>query len=37
VVPDAEYIGRQRELMKFGFEWDPATNELKAAISVEVL
>jgi hypothetical protein len=37
LVPDAEYIGRQRELMKFGFEWDPATNELKAAISVEVL
>ena len=37
LVPDGEYIGRQRELMKFGFDRDPATNELKAAISVELL
>jgi hypothetical protein len=36
-VPDFEYIGRQRELMKFGFDRDPATNEFKAAISVELL
>ena len=37
LVPDAEYVGRQRELMKFGFDRDPATNELKATISVELL
>ena len=37
LVPDAEYVGRQRELMKFGFDRDTATNELKATISVEML
>jgi hypothetical protein len=37
LVPDAEYIGRQRELMKFGFDRDASTHELKAAVSVELL
>lgn len=36
LVPDAEYVTR-RELAKFGFDRDPATNEMKAAISVELL
>jgi hypothetical protein len=37
LVPDAEYIGRQRELLKFGFDRDASTSEMKAAISVELL
>jgi len=37
LVPDCEYIGRQREHMKFAFDRDASTNEMKAAISVEQL
>jgi hypothetical protein len=37
LVPDAEYIGRQRELTKFGLDRDASTNEIKAAVSVVLL
>src|SRR5438094_2089397 len=36
LVPDGEYIAR-RELVKFGFDRDTSTGEMKAAISVELL
>lgn len=36
LVPDAEYVTR-RDLAKFGFDRDPATNEMRAAIGVELL
>jgi hypothetical protein len=37
LVLDAQYIGQQRELVKFPFHRDASTNEMKAAISVELL
>jgi hypothetical protein len=36
VVPDAE-VATRRELTKFGFDRDTTTNEMKAAISVQLL
>ncbi len=36
LMPDGDYVGK-RELVKFGFDRDPATNEMKAPISVELL
>jgi len=36
LMPDGDYVGK-RELAKFGFDRDPATNEMKAPISVELL
>jgi hypothetical protein len=35
-VPDAEYVAR-RDLMKFGFDRDASTNEMRAAMSAELL
>lgn len=36
LVPDAEFVTR-RELVRFGFDRDASTNEMKTAISVELL
>src|SRR5262249_10339900 len=37
LVPDAEFIARQRELGRFPFDRDQETGEMKAPVSVDLL